>query len=84
MRGLAYGAVQRLVQALGAFGRLASGGQPQFGRYVPRALKNLLEAADEADLDALGGFAEDLIAKEEVRMGNFHPHHHHHDGDEEE
>ena len=84
VRGLAYGAVQRLVQALGAFGRLASVGQPQFGRYVPRALKNLLEAADEADLDALGGFAEDLIAKEEVRMGNFHPHHHHHDGDEEE
>ena len=79
---LAYGAVQRLVQALGAFGRLASVGQPQFGRYVPRALANLLEAADEADLDALGGFVEDLIAKEEIRLGHFH--HHHHDDDEEE
>ncbi len=78
---LAYGAVQRLVQALGAFGRLASVGQPQFGTYVPSALANLLAAADEADLDALGGFVEDLIAKEEFRLGHFH--HHHHDDDEE-
>lgn len=76
---LAFGAVQRLVQSLGAFGRLASVGQPQFGRYVPRALQNLLSAADEADLDALGGFVEDLIAKEEIRLGHFH----HHDADEE-
>ena len=79
---LAYGAVQRLVQALGAFGRLASVGQPQFERHIPRALGNLLAAADEADLDALGGFVEDLIAKEEIRMGHFH--HHHHDEDDEE
>ena len=77
---LAFGAVQRLVQALGAFGRLASVGQPQFGRHVAPALQNLLAAADEADLDALGGFAEDLIAKEEIRLGRFH---HHHDEDEE-
>ena len=79
---LAYGAVQRLVQALGAFGRLASVGQPQFERHVPRALGNLLAAADEADLDALGGFVEDLIAKEEIRLGHFH--HHHHDDEDEE
>ncbi len=79
---LAYGAVQRLVQALGAFGRLASVGQPQFERHIPRALGNLLAAADEADLDALGGFVEDLIAKEEIRLGHFH--HHHHDDDEDE
>ncbi len=79
---LAYGAVQRLVQALGAFGRLASVGQPQFNQYVPSALSNLLAAADEADLDALGGFVEDLLAKEEFRLGHFH--HHHHDDDEEE
>ena len=79
---LAYGAVQRLVQALGAFGRLASVGQPQFGRHVPRALVNLLAAADEADLDALGGFVEDLIAKEEIRLG--HVHHHHHDDEDGE
>ena len=79
---LAFGAVQRLVQALGAFGRLASVGQPQFGRHVAPALQNLLAAADEADLDALGAFAEDLIAKEEIRLGHFH--HHHHDGEGEE
>ena len=77
---LAFGAVQRLVQALGAFGRLASVGQPQFGRHVAPALQNLLAAADEADLDALGAFAEDLIAKEEIRLGHFH---HHHDDEEE-
>ena len=79
---LAFGAVQRLVQALGAFGRLASVGQPQFGRHVAPALQNLLAAADEADLDALGGFAEDLIAKEDIRLGRFHHHHHDEDGEE--
>ena len=77
---LAFGAVQRLVQALGAFGRLASVGQPQFGRHVAPALQNLLAAADEADLDALGGFAEDLIAKEDIRLGRFHHHHHEEEG----
>ena len=80
---LAFGAVQRLVQALGAFGRLASVGQPQFGRHVAPALQNLLAAADEADLDALGAFAEDLIAKEEIRLGRFHHHHHGEEGEEE-
>ena len=79
---LAFGAVQRLVQALGAFGRLESVGQPRFNAYIPRALSNLLAAADEADLDALGGFVEDLIAKEEIRLGHFH--HHHHDDDDED
>jgi len=83
VRLLPQAAVQRLVQALGAFGRLASVGQPRFERYIGRALGNLLAAADEADLDAIGGFAEDLISKEEIRHGHF-PHHHHHDGDEDE
>ncbi len=79
---LAFGAVERLVQALGAFGRLASVGQMQFTRHVPTALANLLAAADDADLDALGGFVEDLLAKEEIRMGHLH-HHHHEDEDED-
>ena len=83
-RELALGGVQRLVQALGAFGRLASVGQPQFAKYVPRALGNLLAAADEADLDALGALAEDLIAKEEIRLHGWHGHHHHHDHEEED
>lgn len=60
-------AVQRLVQALGAFGRLASVGQPQFSRHVMPALENLLSAADDAGLDATGALAEDLIAREGKR-----------------
>ncbi len=58
------GAVQRLVQALGAFGRLASVGQAGFTRNILPALQNLLEAADICGLDAVGGLAEELIAKE--------------------
>ena len=72
---LPYAAVQRLVQCLGAYGRLASVGQPQFGKYVLPALANLLDAADKAGLDALGALAEDLIAKEQ------HVHHHHEHGE---
>ncbi len=65
---LPFAAVQRLVQCLGAYGRLASVGQPQFGKWVMPALQNLLEAADEAGLDAVGALAEDLIAAEEKRI----------------
>lgn len=61
---LPFAAIQRLVQCLGAYGRLTSVGQPQFGRYVLPALVNLLDASDRAGLDALGALAEDLIAKE--------------------
>lgn len=76
-------AVQRLVQCLGAFGRLASVGQPQFGKFVLPALENLLAAADEADLDATGALAEDLIARERKfshghgECGCGHDHHDH-------
>ena len=73
---LPYAAVQRLVQALGAYGRLASVGQPQFGRYVLPALENLLAAADEAGLDNLGALAEELIAAE-THAQEHHAHHHH-------
>ena len=62
---LPYAAVQRLSQCLGAYGRLASVGQPQFGKHVVPALANLLDAADKAGLDAIGALAEDLIAKSE-------------------
>jgi hypothetical protein len=57
---------QRLVQALGAFGRLTAAGQPGFARHILPGLQNLLEAADTCGLDALGGLAEELIAREEV------------------
>ena len=62
-------AVQRLVQALGAFGRLDSVGQPDFTRFIMPALENLLEAADQGGYDAVGGLAEDLIAREQKRFG---------------
>lgn len=65
---LPYAAVQRLVQCLGAYGRLASVGQKQFSKYIMPALENLLDAADKANLDAVGALAEDLIAAEK-RMG---------------
>ncbi len=61
---LPYAAVQRLAQALGAYGRLASVGQTKFTKYVLPALENLLSAADDANLDAIGALAEDLIARE--------------------
>ena len=60
------GAVQRLIQALGAFGRLASVGQAGFTRHILPALQNLLDAADTCGLEAVGGLAEELIAKETV------------------
>ena len=69
---LPFAAVQRLSQCLGAYGRLASVGQPQFGKHVVPALQNLLDAADKAGLDAVGALAEDLIAKSQ------HAHHHGH------
>ena len=86
---LPFAAVQRLVQCLGAYGRLASVGQPQFGRHSLSALQNLLDAADKAGLDAVGALAEDLIAEEQRRQGSsehdhcscghhHHGHHHHH------
>ena len=71
-RVLPFAAVQRLVQCLGAYGRLASVGQPQFGKHVLPALENLLDAADKAGLEAIGALAEDLIAKQD------HLQHHHH------
>ena len=71
---LPFAAVERLVQALGAFGRLASVGKPEFGKFVLPALQNLLAAADDAGLDAVGALAEELISREGKN------HHHHHEG----
>ena len=74
IRILPYAAVERLVQCLGAYGRLASVGQPQFGKWVLPALRNLLAAADEAGLDAVGALAEELIAAE-LKAGGGHDQH---------
>jgi hypothetical protein len=61
---LPFAAVERLIQCLGAYGRLVSVGKKEFGKYVLPALENLLAAADESGLDAVGALAEDLIAAE--------------------
>ena len=61
------GAIQRLVQALGAYGRLAGVGQHGFTRYILPALENLLDAADTCGCEALGALAEELIARENSR-----------------
>ncbi len=63
------GAVQRLIQSLGAFGRLSGLGHTSFQGHILPALENLLEAADAAELDALGGLVEELIARENLRVG---------------
>lgn len=63
------GAAQRLVQALGAYGRLVGLGLPGFARHILPALENLLEAADACGLEGLGGLAEELIAREQCRCG---------------
>ena len=65
---LPWAAVQRLVQALGAYGRLISVGQMDFTQSILPALSNLLAAADDAGLDALGALAEELIAEEMKRV----------------
>jgi hypothetical protein len=77
-------AVQRLVQALGAFGRLASVGKPEFARHTLRALGNLLSAADDADLDAVGAFAEELISRETAIQDPCSVWMHHHHGHDHE
>jgi hypothetical protein len=65
------GAVQRLVQSLGAFGRLSSLGHTSFEDHIISGLENLLEAADAADMDATGGMVEELIAREGIRKKSY-------------
>lgn len=60
---LPYAAVERLIQCLGAYGRLKSVGKSEFDKFVLPALENLLAAADLAGLDKIGQLAEELIPK---------------------
>ena len=60
-------AVQRLCQALGAYCRLSAAGQPQFERYIGRALGNLHNAAHGAGLSALAEFIHEMIHHEKMR-----------------
>ncbi|MBP5286029.1 MAG: phosphotransferase [Kiritimatiellae bacterium] len=59
-----YAAVERLVQCLGAYGRLASVGQRGFCKYFRPALENLLSAANDAGLGAMAHLARELLEKE--------------------
>ena len=59
-------AVQRLCQALGAFCRLCAAGQPQFGKFVPRALASLHHAAHGAGLSAFAEFTHELMHHEKM------------------
>ena len=45
---------------------------PKLPLWVLPALQNLLTAADEAELDAVGALAEDLIAEENRRRDMRH------------
>lgn len=67
-------AVRRLVQALGAFGRLCGVGRTEFARHVPSALKNLRAAAGKTGFAAIASLADDLIAREEHAHGHAHRH----------
>lgn len=60
-------ALQRLCQALGAYCRLSSVGQPQFERHIARALGNLHDAAHDAGLSAFAEFVHGLMHHEKMR-----------------
>ena len=60
-------AVQRLCQALGAYCRLSAAGQPQFEKYISRALSNLHHAAHDAGLSAFAEFTHELMHHEKMR-----------------
>ena len=64
---VAFAAVQRLCQALGAFCRLSAAGQPQFERHIESALGNLRNAAHDAGLSAVEELAHGLIHHEKMR-----------------
>jgi aminoglycoside/choline kinase family phosphotransferase/choline kinase len=62
---LPFAAVQRLVQCLGAYGRLVSVGQGGFAKFFLPALRNLHSAAHEAGLDSVAALAGGLVSREE-------------------
>lgn len=64
---LLHGAIQRLVQALGAFGRLSSVGQSSFALYISPALEELLEIAGKCRLKGLCDLCGELLDRERWR-----------------
>lgn len=59
-----HAAVQRLVQALGAYARLSAAGHKEFAECIVPALHNLIEVAAAAGFEAMVAFAEELIVRE--------------------
>jgi NDP-sugar pyrophosphorylase family protein/aminoglycoside/choline kinase family phosphotransferase len=60
----AWGAVQRLVQALGAFGRLAGLGHARFAGFIAPAAVTLEEMAGSCGLPALAALAREIRRQE--------------------
>jgi aminoglycoside/choline kinase family phosphotransferase len=62
-----FAGVQRLCQAIGAFCRLSSAGQPQYEQYISQGLDNLHQAAHGAGLPAFAEFVHELMHLEKMR-----------------
>ena len=64
---LMVGALQRLTQALGAFGRLSSVGQPSFALYIRPALDGMLELAERCRFGGIAAMCCELLDRERWR-----------------
>ena len=64
-----YGAVQRLTQALGAYGRLTSLGLAGWQRHIVPAAERLAEAASACGLEAIRQLARDTVQRERDAVG---------------
>jgi len=64
----AWAAVQRLVQALGAYGRLAGLGYARFASFIVPAAGTLAEMASHCGLRALAGLMNEIACCEKTRM----------------
>ena len=63
-----YGAVQRLTQALGAYGRLTSLGFQDWQRHIVPAAERLAEMAAQCGLGAIRHLATDTLRREQSRQ----------------
>lgn len=71
--GFAWAAVQRLVQALGAYGRLAGLGHARFAGFIGPAAGLLAELAAACDLPALAALAERIHGGKGIEAGRGQP-----------
>ncbi len=66
-RDFAWGAVQRLTQALGAYGRLTTLGLKGWERHIVPAARLLAGMADECGLPAIAALARETVVRERRR-----------------